>query len=260
MPRFAANLTMMYGEYPFLDRFEAAARDGFRAVEFLFPYEFPFAELAARLRGAALEQVLFNLPPGDWSAGERGLAALPGREAEFRASVDLGLRWAEVLGCPRLHVMAGVVAESSDRAAMRSTYVDNLRYAAQRASAAGVALTIEPLNPRDMPGYFLTHQQQAHEIVAEVGEPALGVQMDFYHCQIVEGDLLTRLRRHLPGVRHVQIAGVPDRHEPDQGEINYPALLDELDRLGYDGFVGCEYRPRGATSAGLGWLAPWLRG
>lgn len=260
MPRFAANLTMMYGEYPFLDRFEAAARDGFRAVEFLFPYEFPFAELAARLRGAALEQVLFNLPPGDWSAGERGLAALPGREAEFRASVDLGLRWAEVLGCPRLHVMAGVVAESSDRAAMRSTYVDNLRYAAQRASAAGVALTIEPLNPRDMPGYFLTHQQQAHEIVAEVGEPELGVQMDFYHCQIVEGDLLTRLRRHLPGVRHVQIAGVPDRHEPDQGEINYPALLDELDRLGYDGFVGCEYRPRGATSAGLGWLAPWLRG
>jgi len=260
MPRFAANLTMMYGEHAFPDRFEAAVRDGFRAVEFLFPYDQPMAELGARLRGAGLQQVLFNLPPGDWAAGERGLAALPGREAEFRQSLDLALRWAEALGCPRLHVMAGVVSPGSDRATMRATYVDNLRHAAQRAAAVGVALTIEPLNPRDMPGYFLTHQQQAHEVVAEVGEPTLGVQMDFYHCQIVEGDLLTRLRRHLPGVSHVQIAGVPDRHEPDQGEVNYTALLEELDRLGYDGFVGCEYRPRGATSAGLGWLAPWLRG
>jgi hydroxypyruvate isomerase len=260
MPRFAANLTMMYGEHDFLDRFEAAAHDGFRAVEFLFPYEWSMSEVSARLRGAGLRQILFNLPPGDWSAGERGLAALPGREVEFRASVDLGLRWAEALGCPRLHVMAGVVPVGGDRAAMRSTYVDNLRYAAQRAAPAGVALTIEPLNPRDMPGYFLTHQQQAHEIVAEVGESTLGVQMDFYHCQIVEGDLLTRLRHHHRGVTHTQIAGVPDRQEPDRGEVNYTALLEELDRLGYEGYVGCEYRPRGATSAGLGWLAPWLRG
>lgn len=260
MPRFAANLTMMYGEHPFLDRFEAAARDGFRAVEFLFPYDQPMAELAARLKGAGVQQVLFNLPPGDWAAGERGLAALPGREAEFRQSVDLSLRWAEVLGCPRLHVMAGVMPAGSERAAMHATYVDNLRHAARQAAAAGVALTIEPLNPRDMPGYFLTHQQQAHDFVAEVGEPALGVQMDFYHCQIVEGDLLSRLRHHRSGVSHVQIAGVPDRHEPDQGEVNYTAILEELDRLGYDGFVGCEYRPRGATSAGLGWLSPWLRG
>jgi hydroxypyruvate isomerase len=258
MPRFAANLSMMYQEVGFLDRFAAAAKDGFRAVEFMFPYAHPAAEVAARLRSADLENVLFNLPPGDFERGERGLAALPGREAEFAASIGTALEYAEALGCPRLHVMAGIPGAGADRERCRATYVSNLRLAASRAAAAGRDVLIEPINTRDIPGYFLNRQDDAQAIRAEVGAPNLKVQFDLYHCQIVEGDLAVKLKRDLAHIGHVQIAGVPERHEPDRGEVNYPFLFAHLDAIGYAGWIGCEYRPRAGTSAGLGWIRPYL--
>jgi len=260
MPRFAANLSLLYPEYAFTDRFEAAARDGFTAVEYLFPYAYAPAELAARLRDCGLQQVLFNAPPGDWDAGERGLACLPGREQEFRAGVMQALVYAQALACPRVHLMAGVLPAAGTLMEIYRTYVDNLRWAAREAAKTGVRVLIEPINPRDMPGYYLQRQDVAHQVLDDVGEPNLLVQMDLYHCQIVEGDLSTKLRQYLPTGRvgHIQIAGVPDRHEPDVGELNYAHLLALLDALGYDGWVGCEYRPRRAdaegTSAGLSWL------
>ena len=254
MPRFAANLTMMYTEVPFLDRFAAAARDGFDAVEYLFPYEHAPADIAVRLKDNGLTQALFNLPPGDWAAGERGMACHPGREAEFAAALEHALPYIEATGCRRVHAMAGLVPAGSNPANLRETYVANLRQAAARLAPLGVDLLIEPINSRDMPGYFLSLQQQAHDVLADVGAANLKVQMDFYHCQIMEGDLSKRLQKHLAGVGHIQIAGVPDRHEPDGGEVNYPHLFDLLDALGFAGFVGCEYRPRAGTSEGLSWM------
>jgi 2-dehydrotetronate isomerase len=264
MPRFAANLSFLFSEVPFLDRFAAAARAGFGAVEFGYPYEFPAKELAARLAGNGLEQVLINTPPGDPAAGDRGLAGLPGREHEFAASFDTALRYAQALSCPRIHVMAGVLpagADDAKRARHRETFVGNLRFAAAEAKGHGITLTIEPINPRDMPGYLLNTQAEAHAIREEVGAPNLKVQMDFYHAQIVEGDLSTKLRQWLNDIGHVQIAGVPDRHEPDRGELNCYALFDLLDELGYKGWVGCEYRPRNGTLPGLAWLdkTDWRR-
>lgn len=274
MPRFAANLSLMYPELPFLDRFEAAAQDGFKAVEYLFPYAWAPEELATRLSAHGLQQVLFNAPPGGtdalsaqqaWDAGSRGLACLPGRESEFRAGVELALSYAQALACPRIHVMAGLAPVDSDPAVLRATYLDNLRWAATQAARQGVDVLIEPINTRDIPRFFLNRQDHAHEIVQDVDAPNLKVQMDLYHCQIVEGDVAMKLRKYLPSgrVAHVQIAGVPERHEPDVGELNYPYLFAVLDELGYDGWVGCEYRPaRGGqpagTSAGLGWLKPYL--
>ena len=257
MPRFAANLSMMYTEHAFLDRFAAAAADRFEAVEYLFPYEHSPEEVGERLRRHGLVQALFNLPPGNWAAGERGISALPGREQEFAASVQTALRYAQATGCRHLHAMAAIAPDGADAAAMRATYIANLRDAAAALAPHGITLLIEPINTRDMPGYFLNYQQQAHDIVAEVGAPNLRVQMDFYHCQIMEGDLATRLRKHLPQVGHIQIAGVPHRHEPDQGEVNHAWLFDLIDELGYAGHVGCEYRPRQGTSEGLGWLRAW---
>ncbi|TDP72809.1 2-oxo-tetronate isomerase [Roseateles toxinivorans] len=260
MPRFAANLTMMYTEHGFLDRFAAAAADGFRAVEYLFPYAFGKAELTQRLADNGLRQVLFNAPPGDFEAGERGIACLPGREDEFRRGfLELALPYAEALACPRIHLMAGLVPAGVDRAALRATYLENLAWAARQAASAGREVLIEPINTRDIPGFFLNRQDEAHAIVAEVGAPNLKVQMDLYHCQIVEGDLAMKLRRYLPGgnVGHIQIAGVPERHEPDLGEINHPYLFALLDELGYQGHIGCEYRPRAGTSEGLAWFAPY---
>lgn len=254
MPRFAANLTMMFTEAPFPRRFAAAARAGFRAVEFLFPYDHDPQEVAGWLQENGLENVLFNLPPGDWAAGERGLAALPGREEAFRAGVERALQYALALGTPRLHAMAGLLPRDADRAACRETYIENLRHAARRLAAHGRTLLIEPINGRDMPGHFLQTQAEAHAIREAVAEPNLLVQMDFYHAQIMEGDLATMLTKHFPHIGHVQIAGVPERHEPDQGEVNYPYLFRLLDELGYDGWIGCEYRPRGRTEDGLGWL------
>ena len=256
MPRFAANLTMMYGEFEFLDRFEAAARDGFAAVEYLFPYEHPAPVLAARLEANGLQQVLFNAPPGDWQAGERGVACLPGRDAEFRDGFMRALDYALALRCPRVHVMAGVVPGGVPAERLRATYLANLAWAAAEAARCEREVLIEPINTRDIPGYYLNRQDTAHAIVQELGAPNLKVQMDLYHCQIVEGDVAMKIRQYVPTGRvgHVQIAGVPDRHEPDDGELNCAYLLDLLDTLAYAGHVGCEYRPRAGTSAGLGWL------
>jgi hydroxypyruvate isomerase len=259
MPKFAANLSMMYQEHEFLDRFAAAAKDGFKAVEFLFPYDYPAAEIKARLTGNGLTQALFNAPPGDWSKGERGMASLPGREDVFRRSFEQALDYARVLGNTRLHVMAGLIAPGTERARHHDTYVKNLAWAADQAAPLGITCVIEPINTRDIPGFFLNTQAEAHEICAQTGKSNAKVQMDFYHCQIVEGDLAMKLKQHFAGVGYIQIAGVPERHEPDVGEVNYPYLFSVMDQLGYDGWVGCEYRPRGRTSAGLGWLAPYLR-
>ena len=266
MPRFAANLSMLYPEHAFLDRFAAAARDGFEAVEYLFPYAFDAADLAARLRDHGLEQVLFNAPPGNWDGGERGIACLPGRDDEFRDGIALALRYARDLRCPRVHVMAGLVPEGTTREGLHGTYVERVRYAAGEAAKQGVDVLIEPINTRDIPGYFLNTQAEAHRVVEETGLSNLKVQMDLYHCQIVEGAQAMKVRRYLPTGRvgHVQIAGVPERHEPDVGELNYAYLFDVLDACGYAGWIGCEYRPRrgaepGGTSRGLGWLQPYLR-
>jgi hydroxypyruvate isomerase len=254
MPKFAANLTMMFNEVPFLQRFEAAAAAGFTAVEFLFPYEHDAAEIAAELKKYQLQNVLFNLPPGDWSAGERGLASLPGREAEFRDSLTTALATARVLGTPRLHVMAGLLPEGTDLAAHRATFINNLRHACTKAAQHGITILIEPIITRDIPGYFLNTQAEAHAIREEVGAANLKVQMDLYHLQITEGDVEIKLRRYLPQVGHIQIAGVPERHEPDNGELNYAYLFRLLDALGYRGWVGCEYQPAAGTVAGLEWF------
>jgi hydroxypyruvate isomerase len=259
MPRFAANLSMMYTEHGFLDRFAAAAADGFDAVEYLFPYAHGRSELAGLLADHGLAQVLFNAPPGDWDAGERGMACLPDREAQFRAGVDLALEFAQALECPRVHVMAGIAPPGNDRAALRATYVANLAWAARQAASAGVDVLIEPINTRDIPGFFLNRQDEAHAVVQEVGAPNLKVQMDLYHCQVVEGDLAMKIRQYLPTGRvgHFQIAGVPERHEPDLGELNHPYLFALIDSLGYAGHIGAEYRPRAGTSAGLAWFQPY---
>ncbi|MGH8831116.1 MAG: 2-oxo-tetronate isomerase [Polaromonas sp.] len=265
MPQFAANLSMLYPDLDFLDRFEAAAKDGFKAVEYLFPYAYESRELAARLQAHGLQQVLFNAPPGDWDQGERGLACLPGREAEFRAGIAKALAYASALNCPRVHVMAGLLPAGMEREAVRPTYVGNLRWAAAEALRQGVDLLIEPINTRDIPRFFLNRQDHAHELIAEIGAPNVKVQFDLYHCQIVEGDVAMKIRQYLPTGRvgHIQIAGVPERHEPDVGEMNYPYLFKVIDEVarqcGWAGWVGCEYRPgrgaeAGATSAGLGWM------
>lgn len=257
MPRFAANLSMLYPQHEFLDRFAAAAADGFEAVEFLFPYDYSANELKQRLSDNGLVQALFNAPPGDWAAGERGIATLPGREDEFRSGFDRALEYAAVLGNTRVHVMAGLLTAESDRARHHGVYLQNLAYAADQAGKAGITVLLEPINTRDMPGFFLNRQDQAQAICKEAGATNLKVQFDCYHCQIVEGDLATTLRRDFDRIGHIQIAGVPDRHEPDQGEVNYPYLFELMDHLGYDGWVGCEYRPKGDTSTGLQWLRDW---
>ncbi len=268
MPRFAANLSMLYPELDFPSRFEAAAGDGFKGVEFLFPYAYEARELSARLKANCLQQVLFNAPPGNWDQGERGLACIPGRQAEFRAGIEKALAYAQALECPRVHVMAGLVPAGMDREGVRPVYVGNLRWAAAEAARCGLDLLIEPINTRDIPGFFLNRQDQAHELLAEIGAANLKVQMDLYHCQVVEGDLATKIRQYLPTGRvgHFQIAGVPERHEPDVGELNYAYLFGVIDQVaqqcGWSGWIGCEYRPArgaqpGGTSAGLGWFTRW---
>ena len=274
MPKFAANLSMMYPELPFLDRFEAAAKDGFKAVEYLFPYAYAPQELAARLKNNGLQQVLFNLPAGGtdaasidaaWNTGTRGIACIPGREAELLAGATLALRYAEALDCPRLHMMAGLVPPAKNKENVRETYINNAKTAGQLVAKQGINLLLEPINTRDIPRFFLNRQDEAHALIAEIGQPNVKVQMDLYHCQIVEGDVAMKIRQYLPtgNVGHFQIAGVPERQEPDVGEINYPYLFDLIDSLGYDGWIGCEYKPKlggqnDGTSKGLGWLQPYL--
>jgi hydroxypyruvate isomerase len=257
MPKLAANLSWIYQEVPLLQRFGAAAAHGFEAVEMLFPYELPAADIAAELRKHKLVQALFNLPPGDWSKGERGLAALPGREADFAAALDKALEYAEALECRTLHVMSGLIAPGADTTAMHRTFLSNLRKACNRTAGSGVTLVLEPINHRDIPGYFTHTTDQVKKIIDEVGAPHLKLQLDLYHLQVTEGDLTRRTERLFPLTGHVQIAGNPDRNEPDLGEANHLYLLDVLDRLGYRGYVGLEYKPRTTTAAGLGWAAKY---
>jgi hydroxypyruvate isomerase len=273
MPRFAANLTLMYPDLPFLERFEAAARDGFKGVEYLFPYAWPTAELVARLQGNGLQQVLFNMPPAGltqndmvtaWERGERGTACVPGREAEFRAGLERALDCARTLGCPRIHLLVGRRPEGVSAEEADATLIRNLQWAAPLAAAAGCDVLIEPINPRAVPGFHMQRQAHAHAVVQTLNAANVKVQMDLFHCQIVEGDLSTRLCEYLPTGRvgHLQIADVPARHEPGTGELNWPHLFDLIDRIssecGWDGWIGCEYNPAdtssGGTSRGLGWM------
>lgn len=270
MPEFAANLSWMYAELPPDARFEAAARDGFTGIEILSPYAWPVAELKSLLSAHGLSLVLINAPPAGtdkasieqaWATGQKGISCLPGREAEFKAGMALALAYAHALSCPRVHVMAGVVPEGVDRETVQPTYVTNLRQAANMAAPLGIDVLIEPINTRDIPRYFLNRQDHAHEILREVGAKNLKVQMDLYHCQVVEGDVAMKLRKYIPtgNVGHIQIAGSPGRNEPDIGELNYPYLFSVLEELGYQGWVAGEYKPvRGlqpnATGEGLGWL------
>lgn len=260
MIRLAANLSMLFNEYDFIDRFSAAANAGFKGVEYLFPYAYDVAELKEALKEAQLEQVLFNLPPGDWEAGERGLASLPGREGEFRDSVVEALSYAEVLCCPRIHAMAGLLPEDADDATQadhHATYIRNLRFAADEASKVGREILIEPINTRDMPHFFLTRQAQAMAVLEDVGAKNLKLQFDLYHCQIMDGDLIHHLERQINAIGHIQVAGVPERHEPNKGEVYYPAIFERISALGYSGWIGCEYRPQAETRTGLEWGVTW---
>ena len=259
MPRLAANLTMLFTEFPFLDRFERAARAGFKGVEFLFPYAFAAHDIRARLDRFELQLVLHNLPAGDWAGGERGIACHPNRVEEFRAGVAKGIEYATALGCKQLNCLAGKAPEGVPEAELRRTFVENLRYAAPELAKAGIKLLAEPVNNRDIPGFYLNKSAQAISIMDEVGSDNLYLQYDFYHTQIMEGDLTTTFRRLKNRIAHVQIADNPGRNEPGTGEINYPFIFGMLDAEGYAGWVGCEYKPAAATTAGLGWFAPYAR-
>jgi len=252
MPRFAANLTMMFNEVPFLDRFEAAANAGFAAVEFLFPYEHPPGEIGERLRRSGLTQALFNLPPGDWEAGERGFAALPDRFDDLKQSLITALPYAQATGVKRVHLMAGI-ASRADQQAVEAFY-KSVAFAAEFFAPHGLDVVVEPINPRNVPGYFLNDFGFARDLINEVKIPNLKLQFDIYHCQIIHGDVTMHLREMMPIIEHIQIASIPSRNEPDGEELNYPFIFAELDRLGYKGFVGCEYNPRGKTTDGLAWF------
>ncbi len=257
MPKFAANLTMMFNEVPFLDRFEAAAKAGFKYVEYLWPYEFPAQTLKAKLEQYGLKQVLFNTAAGDVSKGEWGLSAIPGREAEARRDIDQALEYALALNCPSVHIMAAVVPEGEDREAYKQTFVQNVRYAAEKFKPHGIKIMLEALSPEVKPNYLLKSQFDTLEVVDLVDRDNVFVQLDYFHAQNVDGNL-SRLTDKLNGrFAHVQIASVPDRHEPDEGEINYQYIFDKLDQIGYDGYVGCEYKPRGETTEGLDWFKPY---
>ena len=257
MPKFAANLTMMFNEVPFLDRFEAAAKAGFKYVEYLWPYEFPAQTLKAKLEQYGLKQVLFNTAAGDVSKGEWGRSAIPGREADARRDIDQALEYALALNCPSVHIMAAVVPEGEDREAYKQTFVQNVRYAAEKFKPHGIKIMLEALSPEVKPNYLLKSQFDTLEVVDLVNRDNVFVQLDYFHAQNVDGNL-SRLTDKLNGrFAHVQIASVPDRHEPDEGEINYQYIFDKLDQIGYDGYVGCEYKPRGETTEGLDWFKPY---
>lgn len=254
MPKFSANLSMLFTEHDFLDRFDAAARAGFKGVEYLGPYDHPAQTVAARLKKNGLTQVLFNLPSGDWAGGERGIAILPDRVEEFRRGVDTAIEYARALGCGQVNCLAGIAPEGADRQKLEDTFVENLKFAAERLGNAGIKLLIEPINTRDIPDFFLSGTKQALAIMERVGSNNLHLQYDIYHMQIMEGDLARTIEANLPRIAHIQLADNPGRHEPGTGEINYPFLHGFIDRIGYAGWIGAEYRPKAGTEAGLGWF------
>jgi len=258
MPRFAANLTMLFNEVDFLERFEAAAEAGFKGVEFLFPYDYAAEELKQLLDQHGLVQVLHNLPGGDWSAGDRGIACHPDRVDEFKAGVEQAVEYAGVLGCRQLNCLAGITPSGADTTLLRNTLIENLKFAAERLKEADITLLIEAINTRDIPGFYLSGTQQALDIIHATGSSNIKLQYDIYHMQIMEGDLAPTIERHLAMIRHLQLADNPGRHEPGTGEINYPFLFDFLDRIGYEGWIGCEYKPATTTLEGLGWVLPYL--
>jgi hydroxypyruvate isomerase len=258
MPRFAANLTMMYNEVGFLDRFAAAARSGFTGVEYLFPYPFDKGELAERLQQHGLTQVLHNLPAGDWGAGERGIACLPDRVGEFQDGVLKAIEYAQALGCKQVNCLAGISPGGVDPHAVRATFVSNLKLAADQLKEAGIRLLIEPINTRDIPNFYLCHTQQGLDIMDEVGSDNIALQYDIYHMQVMEGNLARTIESNLARIGHIQLADNPGRHEPGTGEINYPFLFGLIDKLGYSGWVGCEYAPLATTEDGLDWIKAHL--
>ena len=255
MPRFAANLSMMFNEVPFLDRFEAAAKAGFTSVEFLFPYDHPAEEIGKRLKANGLTQALFNLPPGNWDAGEKGFAALPGRFADLQQSLRTTLPYAQATGVKRLHLMAGIADRGDPKAV--AAFRKSVVWATDFVAPHYLDIVLEPINPRNVPGYFLNDFIFTRDLINELKIPNLKLQFDIYHCQIIHGDVTMRLREMMPIIGHIQIASIPSRNEPDGEELNYPFLFAELDRLGYGGFVGCEYNPCGKTTDGLGWFKPY---
>ena len=258
MPKFAANLTMMFNEVDFLDRFTAAAEAGFKGVEYLFPYDFEKDELAGRLADNGLVQVLHNLPAGDWGAGDRGIGCLPDRVGEFRDGVGKAIDYARALRCPCVNCLVGIAPEGANPAQLTETLVTNLRFAADKLGEAGIQLLIEPINTRDIPGFFLSRTSQANAVIDTVGSNNLALQYDIYHMQIMEGDLAPTIEGNLSRIAHMQLADNPGRHEPGTGEINYPFLFDFVDRIGYTGWIGCEYKPAAATTEGLSWIAPYV--
>ena len=255
MPKFNANLTMLFNEVPFLDRFQAAAEAGFKGVEFLFPYAFDKDAIAERLDKHGLVQVLHNLPAGDWDAGERGIACHPDRVGEFQDGVGRAIEYATALGCRQLNCLAGIAPAGVDTAKVHETFVANLRFAASKLEEAGIRLLVEPINTFDIPGFHLNRTAQAIALIEEVGSSNLWLQHDVYHMQRMEGELANTIARHLPKIAHMQIADTPGRHEPGSGEINYAWLFRYIDQLGYDGWIGCEYKPAAGTREGLGWIA-----
>jgi len=257
MPKFSANLTMMFNEVDFLGRFERAAKAGFQAVEYMFPYEWPKEQLAAELDSHKLEQVLFNLPAGDWAAGERGIACIPGREGEFKDGVESALAYAEALQCPAINCLVGLIPAELAPDKVRRTLVDNLQFAAAALQKKGVRLLIEMLNHNAVPGFYLVRTQEALRLLEEVNHPNLMLQYDVYHMQIMEGNLIDTMSTHLSRIGHIQIADNPGRHEPGTGEINFPNLFDAIDAAGYKGWIGCEYVPAGTTEEGLRWFEPY---
>ncbi len=258
MLKFSANLTMLFNEVDFLDRFEQASVAGFKGVEYLFPYEWEKETLAEELKKYNLKQVLHNLPPGDWAAGERGIACLPQRVGEFQDGVGLAIEYAKALRCSRLNCLVGKTPEDAPVEKVRRTVVDNLRFAAASLDREGIRLLIEPLNNQDIPGLYLVHTRDALQLLEEVDHTNLWLQYDVYHMQIMEGNLTKTILDNLAHIAHIQIADNPERHEPGTGEINYTNLFRFIDEAGYDGWIGCEYKPIGVTKDGLGWVKPYL--
>ncbi len=259
MPKLCANLSMLYNEVDFLERFDAAAKAGFKGVEYLFPYDFSKEQLLEKLQASDLTQVLYNLPAGNWAGGERGIAVLPDRVSEFQESVRQAIEYATVLGCKQVNCLAGITPAGVDADKVQETLVSNLRFAADKLQAAGIKLLVEAINTRDIPGFYVSGTQQTLDLIKASGSDNIFVQYDIYHMQIMQGDLAATMEKHLAQIAHIQLADSPGRNEPGTGEINYPFLFERLDRLGYDGWIGCEYKPRAGTDAGLGWARSYLK-